>query len=87
MNDTPIKQDAVSEQRIGDELYIYGAGGETLTVLNTVAMCIWSLCDGTHTEAEMLELLHELYPDIETGSLREDIAHCLHEFRDNGLTR
>lgn len=87
MNVTPRKQPDIREQRIGDEVYLSTADGKTMTVLNTVAMLIWSLCDGMHTAPDMLNILCELYPHIDPDTLDRDIQDCLREFRANGLLR
>ncbi len=85
MKNCPTRQVGLSEQRIGDELYVYGANGETLFVLNATAMLIWSLCDGTHSETDMLARLCDLYPDIKPGVLRNDLEDSLRGFREKGL--
>ena len=85
MNEYPTQQAGLSEQRIGDELYVYGENGETLIVLNATATLIWSLCDGTHPETAMLDLLRDLYPDIKPSVLRSDLEDCLRGFREKGM--
>ncbi len=81
----PTKPSGISEQRVGDELYIYAADGETLTVLNGVAMLIWSMCDGAHQTDDMVHLLRDIFPDMDQDTLRQDMENCLNAFRDKGL--
>ncbi len=81
----PIKRSEVSEQRVGDELYLYASDGETLTVLNGVAMLIWSMCDGAHTPNDMVQVLRDIFPDVDAGTLHRDIQECLDGFVEKGL--
>ena len=81
----PLKRSEVSEQRVGDELYLYASDGETLTVLNGVAMLIWSMCDGTHTPGHMAHVLQDIFPDVDADALHRDIQECLDGFREKGL--
>jgi len=85
MKKHPLKRSDIPEQRIGDELYLTAADGETLTVLNSAALLIWSLCDGTHSEGDIVNALHRNYPDVDQNTLREDLASCLTGFRQKGL--
>ncbi len=81
----PTKPSGISEQRVGDELYIYAADGETLTVLNGVAMLIWSMCDGAHQTGDMVAVLSDIFPDMDADPLRRDVQECLDAFRGKGL--
>lgn len=85
MNANPRKINKLREQRIGDELYVYGSGGETLIVLNTVAMLIWSLCDGEHDIPAMTDILADVFPDEDASSLRQDIEHTLRGFAEKDI--
>ncbi len=85
MTKNPTKQSGVGEQRVGDELYVYAADGETLAVLNGVAMLIWSMCDGAHHAADMVAVLGDIFPDMDRDALRRDIGECLDGFRGKGL--
>ena len=67
----------IDEQRIGDELFIYGSNGEKLTVLNSTAMLIWSLCDGTHTVDDMVTVIHDIIPETDEIGLKEDIIQTV----------
>lgn len=85
MNHTIIKRNGIREQRIGNELYLFGADGEDLSVLNATAMLIWSLCDGQHGRDDMLKIMSEIYPAADTGQLADDIEQCLSGFQAQGL--
>ncbi len=77
MTMNPAKPFGISEQRVGDELYVYAADGETLTVLNGVAMLIWSMCDGGHAVDDMVHVLRDIFPDMDADLLRRDVQECL----------
>lgn len=81
----PRKKSGIDEQRIGDELYLYGPGGETLSVLNTTAMMVWSLCDGAHTVSDMAEVLEDIVDAPARSELERDIRECLDELRTKNL--
>ena len=82
----PIRQRAgLREHLAGDELFVYDAGGEQLTVLNKTALVIWSLCDGRHAQDEIERLLAEIYPEIERDALASDVQATLRSFRKKGL--
>lgn len=85
MKKHPLKRSDIRDQRIGDELYLTAADGETLTVLNAAAQLIWSLCDGTHSEDDIVKALHRNYPDMDQDTLREDLTTCLAGFRQKKL--
>lgn len=73
----PRKIDRIDEQRIGDELYLYGTDGEKLTVLNSTAMLIWSLCDGTHSVEDMVDVINDILPEVPGSELADDIQQTL----------
>ncbi len=85
MNSHPRKREGLTEQRIGDELYLFAANGEKLTVLNATAMLIWSLCDGDHGLTEMTAVLQDIFRDVSPRELREDIEQSLAQFQREGL--
>ena len=64
MNSHPRKREGLTEQRIGDELYLFAPNGEKLIVLNATSMLIWSLCDGDHGLTEMTTALHDIFREV-----------------------
>ena len=82
---TPQKRPGLTENLTGQELFIYDAGGQELTVLNRTALLIWSLCDGSHPVAEMIPVLAAIHPDAPPDRLREDLLACLTSFAESGL--
>ena len=73
----PRKKDDHQEQRIGDELYLYGKDGEKLVVLNATAMLIWSFCDGTHSINDMVDELKNIHSEVDQAELRKDIEQTV----------
>ncbi len=85
MNQLPARRTGLNEQRIGDEVYIFAAGGERLAVLNAVAMLVWSLCDGMHDRADMVSVLRDIFPETPVPVLETDLHACLDTFQQEGL--
>ncbi len=81
MSTYPIKRADISEQCIGDELYLYGPDGNQLLVLNETGMLIWSLCDGEHALQEIQEIIEEISWDRPADAIRRDIADFLNDLR------
>ena len=82
---TPRQRPGLTQNLTGHELFIYDASGQELTVLNRSALMIWSLCDGTHTLPQMLDVLSDIYSDVEPGDLEKDVNRCLDAFTEKGL--
>lgn len=78
------KRKGIKETLIGDELFLTDEKGEELVVLNASALFAWSLC-ADHTEEEMVEVLAELYPEVEKEVLVTDLRAALQRFSDSGL--
>ena len=81
----PNKRSDLTENLSGGELFIYDDEGSELTVLNTTALFIWSLCDGDHSPKEITEVLADIYPDAPADQLRNDIEGTLQRLRDKQL--
>jgi hypothetical protein len=79
------KRAGIREHLAGDELFLYDAQGEELTVLNKTALLIWSLCDGAHSDEEIRTLLAEIYPEAPPETVAADVDSTLQSFRDQGL--
>ena len=85
MNKHPRKREGITEQQIGDELYLFGTDGEKLTVLNATSMLIWSLCDGAHGLTEMTNVLQDIFADASANEVSTDINECLRLFQKQGI--
>ena len=82
---TPVQRPGLKENLTGQELFIYDAHDQELTVLNRSAIMIWSLCDGTHNLTQMLDVLSTIYPTIDANVLRNDTLLCLTSLTEQGL--
>lgn len=74
------KNNSLTEKRLGNELFLHNDSGDQLLVLNTTSMLIWSLCDGTHTLEQMLDVFIDLLPDVPSRELEKDIHEQLEEW-------
>jgi hypothetical protein len=83
----PCKRDGIAENLSGHECFLYDGQGQTLTVLNTSALFIWSLCDGEHAEDDILAVMHQIYPDAPPDLLKADIRRILDGFMGQELLR
>ena len=52
MNKHPRKREGITEQQIGDELYLFGTDGEKLTVLNATSSSNISNLKTANTNAQ-----------------------------------
>ena len=82
---TYLPRQGLIAKRLGNELFLHDASGEELLVLNTTAMLIWSLCDGTHDVTQMLEVLTDLFPHAPTQELEKDLKDQLEEWVQAGV--
>ena len=82
---TPVQRSGLKENLTGQELFIYDAQDQELTVLNRSAIMIWSMCDRTHNLAQMLDVLSTIYPDADANVLRDDTLLCLTSFAEQEL--
>ncbi len=53
----PYRTAAVEAHEILDEMALYLPGQEKMLSLNAPARAIWALCDGTHTIAQISQIL------------------------------
>ena len=82
---TPVQRSGLKDNLTGQELFLYDAHDQELTVLNRSAIMIWSMCDGTHNLAQMLDVLSTIYPDADANVLRDDTLLCLKSLAEQGL--
>lgn len=71
-------------RKAGNELLVHHAAGGQVHVLNEVAGRILELCDGTRTEAGIVEAI-VLETGEKTAIVGPDVAAILESFRELGL--
>ncbi len=76
------KPDYRLEALDGELLLFHPAQGQIL-YCNESASLIWQLCDGERTEAEIIELLREAYPEA-ADEIANDVRQTLALFARHG---
>jgi hypothetical protein len=76
MKDRPRRKSDYRLEEIDGELLIYHPTESNVVYCNQTASLIWHLCDGTHTTAEINNLLSDAYPEAAT-SIPVDVAATL----------
>jgi hypothetical protein len=72
----PRPRKGVRFEEIDGEAVIYDRTGTQATYLNETAAIIWQLCDGVRTEAEIIAMLSEAYPEA-GDALVDDVRHAI----------
>jgi pyrroloquinoline quinone biosynthesis protein D len=81
---TPTRRGQAWVRRASEDTAVFNTETETLHLLNTSALAIWELCNGSTTGKEMAEAVAELTDlDIEAASV--DVAIALDELAHWGL--
>lgn len=74
----------ILETEIDGEISLYNPTNEQVTVLNGTASDVWLLCDGEHSQDEIVALLARSY-QVEEDGIRDEVANTLEDFHDAGL--
>jgi hypothetical protein len=86
MNTTkPVRTPGIIVQDVGEETLLYSAEGEAIHVLNPTAKCIWELCDGEHTTAELVQALRARFSIAGGYDVTADVVRTLEAFAAKGL--
>ncbi len=81
---TPTRSGQAWVRRGSEDTAVFNPETGTLHLLNTSALAIWELCDGSTTGREMAEAVAELTTlDVEAASA--DVAIALDELAREGL--
>ena len=54
-------------------------------VLNVTALHVWRLCDGKHTESDIVESLESSFSNTDSRTLRGDVARIVLSFHELGI--
>jgi Coenzyme PQQ synthesis protein D (PqqD) len=72
----------VDEEYLEGELLLYHRGDTRAVYLNATATIIWLLCDGQRSVREIVDLIHESYPDAKP-ELADDVLGTLNSLCDS----
>lgn len=74
----------VLETEVEGEISLYNPANEQVTILNGTASDVWLLCDGEHTQDEIVSLLASSY-EVDEDGIRDEVAEAIEEFQKAGL--
>lgn len=74
----------ILETEVDGEISLYNPTNEQVTVLNGTASDVWLLCDGEHTQDEIVILLASSY-QVDEDEIKDEVADAIEEFQNAGL--
>src|SRR5262245_29692961 len=77
-----IRSTQLFVQELPDELVVYDVERNEVHCLNGIAARVWALCDGTHTVAEIVQLLGS---DLEPQAVETLVWMALDQFAEKHL--
>jgi hypothetical protein len=70
-------------EQLDGEMVLYHPSETKILYFNQTASLIWQLCDGERTQAEIIHLLSESYPES-ASEIAADVQSTLQEFEEHG---
>lgn len=70
-------------EQLDHELLLYHAGKTTALYLSETASLVWHLCDGRHSDRDIMNLLAEAFPET-GGSVAADVESTLRRLEQEG---
>lgn len=74
----------ILETEVDGEISLYNPANEQVTILNGTASDVWLLCDGEHTQDEIVTLLASSY-QVDEDEIQDEVVDAIEEFRNAGL--
>jgi hypothetical protein len=69
----------------GEDALLFDPSTEEVKVLNATGLMLWNLCDGKHSERDLVQALAVEFPKVESHVLEADVASFLSEMVDLDL--
>jgi hypothetical protein len=69
----------------GDEALLFDPETERVKVLNATGLMLWNLCDGSHSQDDLVQALVTKYPDVGVDTLKADVKRFLTDMLDMEL--
>lgn len=85
MSKNPSQQEGLDIHETVDGFVIYHPETDRVHFLNHTAVAVLELCNGRHTEDEIVEIVGKLYELDEPPS--EEVRGILRRFADEGLVK
>lgn len=72
-----LRNPAVLEQDLGEELLLYTAGGESVHVLNATGRAVWQSYDGQRSVEEIAHLLRSSFAHTDECNVVADVQQMI----------
>jgi len=79
------RSERIDMETLGDELILMNADSREVVTLNSTAQALWECLEDEISGTEVLAIFGELFPDVATTALAQDIAVTLTRLRTAGL--
>ncbi len=79
----PRSADGLDVNEVDDGLVIYDGQSDRVHYLNMTAGVVFSLCDGEHSESQVVALTRETFDGEDLSDT--DVAACLAQLRTEGI--
>ena len=66
----------------GEDALLFDPSTEEVKVLNATGLTLWNLCDGKHTERDLVQALVVEFPEVKSLVLEADVTSFLAEMID-----
>ena len=78
-------RDGLTEELVDADLFLVNPGGKTIYHLNGLGAGLWRLLDGTHGLDDIVTVLKEAYPNIDSEAIEGDVLALVDDLADRGL--
>lgn len=85
MSGFPRVRLTLKAEELGSELLLYDEERRLYHLLNPTARLVWQLCDGVHSEDDIVREVGRHYPSVDPGKVRDDVVRTIRTFGENGL--
>jgi hypothetical protein len=82
-NPIPKRNDEYHVDEIDGEILLYHAAKTKSLRINETAAMVWYLCDSKRSQAEIVELLVDSYPEV-AASIPADVQETINQFVEFG---
>ena len=75
----------LTEHLVDADLFLVNPGGQTIYHLNGLGAGLWRLLDGTHGLEDVVSVLKDAFPNIDSRSVEIDVKNLVGDLTDRGL--
>ena len=75
----------MTEELVDSDLFLANPGGQTIYHLNGLGAGLWRLLDGTHGLDDVVTVLKEAFPNVESEAIESDVLALVDDLADRGL--